>query len=53
MQLVPVSFVYGVIRLPWWGYVALTFAMVLRHLFRFWLWFCSGTVTREWVAVHR
>jgi len=25
----------------------------LRHLFRFWLWFCSGTVTREWVAVHR
>jgi stearoyl-CoA desaturase (Delta-9 desaturase) len=26
---------------------------VLRHVFRFWLWFCSGTVTREWVAVHR
>jgi stearoyl-CoA desaturase (delta-9 desaturase) len=26
---------------------------LLRHLFRFWLWFCSGTVTREWVAVHR
>jgi len=26
---------------------------VLRHFFRFWLWFCSGTVTREWVAVHR
>src|SRR5579862_2891105 len=25
----------------------------LRHFFRFWLWFCSGTVTREWVAVHR
>ncbi|MGC1728101.1 MAG: fatty acid desaturase [Steroidobacteraceae bacterium] len=25
----------------------------LRHVFRFWLWFCSGTVTREWVAVHR
>jgi stearoyl-CoA desaturase (delta-9 desaturase) len=25
----------------------------LRHLFRFWLWFSSGTVTREWVAVHR
>lgn len=74
----PVSLLYGVIRLPWWGYVALTFAMVqlmflgvtlylhrdqshgglvlhpvLRHLFRFWLWFCSGTVTREWVAVHR
>jgi len=26
---------------------------VLRHFFRLWLWFCSGTVTREWVAVHR
>jgi stearoyl-CoA desaturase (Delta-9 desaturase) len=26
---------------------------VLRHFFRFWLWLCSGTVTREWVAVHR
>jgi stearoyl-CoA desaturase (Delta-9 desaturase) len=26
---------------------------ILRHFFRFWLWFCSGTVTREWVAVHR
>lgn len=25
----------------------------LRHFFRFWLWFCSGTVTRQWVAVHR
>src|SRR5215471_5003927 len=25
----------------------------LRHLFRFWLWYSSGTVTREWVAVHR
>jgi stearoyl-CoA desaturase (delta-9 desaturase) len=74
----PVSFLYGVIQLPWWGYVALTYALVqlmflgvtlylhrdqshgglvlhpvLRHFFRFWLWFCSGTVTREWVAVHR
>ena len=69
---------HGAIRLPWWGDVAFTFAMVqlmflgvtlylhrdqshgglvlhpvLRHFFRFWLWFCSGTVTREWVAVHR
>jgi stearoyl-CoA desaturase (delta-9 desaturase) len=25
----------------------------LRHVFRFWLWFSSGTVTKEWVAVHR
>jgi stearoyl-CoA desaturase (Delta-9 desaturase) len=26
---------------------------LLRHFFRFWLWFSSGTITREWVAVHR
>ena len=26
---------------------------ILRHFFRFWLWFCSGTITKEWVAVHR
>jgi stearoyl-CoA desaturase (Delta-9 desaturase) len=25
----------------------------LRHVFRFWLWFSSGAVTKEWVAVHR
>jgi stearoyl-CoA desaturase (Delta-9 desaturase) len=25
----------------------------LRHAFRFWLWFSSGAVTRQWVAVHR
>jgi stearoyl-CoA desaturase (delta-9 desaturase) len=25
----------------------------VRHFFRFWLWFSSGTVTKEWVAVHR
>jgi len=25
----------------------------LRLFFRFWLWFTSGTVTKEWVAVHR
>ncbi|HEY2274829.1 MAG TPA: fatty acid desaturase [Steroidobacteraceae bacterium] len=25
----------------------------LRQVFRFWLWFSSGAVTREWVAVHR
>ena len=72
------NILHGAIRLPLWGYAALTFAMVqlmflgvslylhrdqshgglvlhpaLRHFFRFWLWFCSGTVTREWVAVHR
>ena len=26
---------------------------LLRHFFRFWLWFSSGAVTKEWVAVHR
>ena len=25
----------------------------LRHLFRFWLWFSSGAITKDWVAVHR
>jgi stearoyl-CoA desaturase (delta-9 desaturase) len=24
-----------------------------QHFFRFWLWLTTGTVTREWVAVHR
>jgi len=32
---------------------ALELHPVLRHFFRFYLWFCSGTVTKEWVAVHR
>ncbi|MGB6603096.1 MAG: fatty acid desaturase [Steroidobacteraceae bacterium] len=74
----PASLLYGLLRMPVWGYAVFTFAMVqlmflgitlylhrdqshgglvlhpaLRHVFRFWLWFCSGTVTREWVAVHR
>ncbi|HKZ74982.1 MAG TPA: fatty acid desaturase [Steroidobacteraceae bacterium] len=31
----------------------LTLHPALRHFFRFWLWFTSGTVTKEWVAVHR
>ena len=71
----PPHLLYGVVRLPLWGYAALTFALVqlmllgvtlylhrdqshgglilhplLRHFFRLWLWFCSGTVTRQWVA---
>jgi stearoyl-CoA desaturase (Delta-9 desaturase) len=25
----------------------------LRHFFRFWLWLTTGTVTKEWVAIHR
>jgi stearoyl-CoA desaturase (Delta-9 desaturase) len=69
---------YGLIGLPWWGYVLITFLTIetmflgvtlylhrdqshgglilhpaLRHLFRFWLWFSSGAITKEWVAVHR
>lgn len=26
---------------------------VLCHLFRFWAWFSTGQITREWVAIHR
>lgn len=26
---------------------------VVAHFFRFWLWFTTGMVTREWVAIHR
>jgi len=69
---------YGLIELPWWGYVSVTFVTIqgmflgitlylhrdqahgglilhpiLRHAFRFWLWFTSGAVTKQWVAVHR
>jgi stearoyl-CoA desaturase (Delta-9 desaturase) len=32
---------------------ALVLHPALRHLFRFWLWLSSGTVTKQWVAVHR
>lgn len=32
---------------------ALKLHPVLSHFFRFWLWFTTGMVTREWVAVHR
>ncbi len=32
---------------------ALTLHPVLSHFFRFWLWFTTGTITKEWVAVHR
>jgi stearoyl-CoA desaturase (delta-9 desaturase) len=31
----------------------LTLHPVLRHVFRFWLWYSSGVLTKEWVAVHR
>ena len=71
-------YAFGLIELPWWGYVLVVFGTIelmflgvtlylhrdqshgglilhpaLRHFFRFWLWYSSGTVTREWVAVHR
>ncbi len=32
---------------------ALDMHPVVSHFFRFWLWLTSGTVTQEWVAVHR
>src|SRR5215831_4469194 len=69
---------YGLVKLPLLGYVAVTFVLIqvmflgitlflhreqshdalelhpaVRHFFRFWLWFSSGTVTKQWVAVHR
>ena len=32
---------------------ALDLSPAVSHFFRFWLWLTTGTVTREWVAVHR
>ena len=32
---------------------ALDLHFAVSHFFRFWLWLSTGTVTREWVAVHR
>ncbi len=32
---------------------ALVLHPVVSHFFRFWLWFTTGMVTREWVAIHR
>jgi stearoyl-CoA desaturase (delta-9 desaturase) len=32
---------------------ALDLHPALAHFFRFWLWLTTGTVTEEWVAVHR
>jgi len=32
---------------------ALDLKPIVSHFFRFWLWLTTGTVTREWVAVHR
>lgn len=32
---------------------ALDLHPALQHFFRFWLWFATGMVTKEWTAVHR
>ncbi len=32
---------------------ALELHPIMSHLFRFWLWLTTATVTKEWVAVHR
>jgi stearoyl-CoA desaturase (delta-9 desaturase) len=32
---------------------ALELHPIASHLFRFWLWFTTGMVTKEWVAIHR
>ncbi|STX50188.1 putative sterol desaturase [Legionella busanensis] len=32
---------------------AVRFHLIIRHIFRFWLWLATGTNRSEWVAVHR
>jgi stearoyl-CoA desaturase (delta-9 desaturase) len=32
---------------------ALDLHPIMSHFFRFWLWIATGTVTKEWVAIHR
>ena len=32
---------------------AVKFHPVIEHMMRFWLWFTTGMVTRQWVAIHR
>lgn len=32
---------------------ALELHPALQHFFRFWLWFATGMITKEWTAVHR
>lgn len=32
---------------------ALELHPITAHFFRFWLWFATATVTKEWVAIHR
>lgn len=35
------------------AHCALSLHPALSHFFRFWLWLTTGTVTKQWVAVHR
>ena len=35
------------------AHLALDLHPVASHFFRFWLWLTTGTVTKEWVAIHR
>ncbi len=69
---------FGLVQLPWWGYVlsvivltqltifsvtlylhrcqahrALSLHPIVSHFFRFWLWLTTGTITKEWTAIHR
>lgn len=32
---------------------SVVFHPVIEHFMRFWLWFTTGMITKEWVAVHR
>src|SRR5262245_18357319 len=32
---------------------ALDLHPIASHFFRFWLWFTTGMVTKEWAAIHR
>lgn len=35
------------------SHLSLDLHPAVSHFFRFWLWFTTATVTREWVAIHR
>ena len=35
------------------AHCALDLHPIVSHFFRFWLWFTTGMVTKEWVAIHR
>jgi stearoyl-CoA desaturase (delta-9 desaturase) len=35
------------------AHLALDLHPIVSHFFRFWLWLTTGTVTKEWTAIHR